>query len=240
MEVGIFPAEEELSERVSDEMIGAIRARPSAVICLASGDTPKRAYELFVKKVNREQLPLEKVLFIGLDEWLGIEPENPGSCFYFFEERIVKPLQLAASQFYRYDALSPSPEMECLKMDELLEKRGGIDLMIVGIGMNGHIGFNEPGTSLENDSHVVALDETTKTVGQKYFRKQTAVKNGITLGLRQVLRARTLILMAAGEKKAGIIQKALQWPVSSDIPASVVRKHEQALVLLDRGAASRL
>ena len=125
-------------------------------------------------------------------------------------------------------------------MDQLLVSRGGIDLMIVGIGMNGHIGFNEPRSSWENDSHVIELDETTKTVGQKYFDQKTAVRFGITLGLRQVLLSHKLILMASGPKKAEIIRKALQWPVSSEIPASMVRQHEQAMVLLDREAAALL
>lgn len=240
MEVGIYPGVEELAQRVSDEMIQQVIGKKSSVICLASGDTPKRAYEIFVQTIINQSVSLAEVLFVGLDEWLGIDQTNTGSCYSFFEERIVKPLGLPEDQFARFDALATDSREQCFAMDRLIESRGGIDLMIVGIGMNGHIGFNEPGSSWTSATHVVSLDETTQTVGQKYFQQKTEVSKGITLGLGQVMTSRKLILMASGERKAGIIQKTLQWPISEDLPATIVRRHPQSMVLLDRQAAGML
>jgi 6-phosphogluconolactonase/glucosamine-6-phosphate isomerase/deaminase len=131
-------------------------------------------------------------------------------------------------------------EAECSKMDAVISEKGGIDLMLVGVGMNGHIGFNEPGVSPQLYSHVINLDTTTQSVGQKYFKESTVLKKGITLGLQHLLEGRQAILMASGQKKSPVMQKALEGPISPEMPASIIRNHEQAYVMLDEDAASLL
>ena len=118
-------------------------------------------------------------------------------------------------------------------MDEL----GGIDFMLVGIGMNGHIGFNEPGVSPDLQSHVIALDEMTRAVGQKYFHQETALSQGITLGLKNLLESGKVLLVANGERKAPIVRLALEGPISNEVPASLIRKHPKGLAFLDQKAA---
>ena len=127
------------------------------MICLASGQTPRLTCKLFAEKALQQKIDLSRITFIGLDEWVGIPPENEGSCHYFFQHKIFEPLHFSPVTDYLFNAMSANLEKECQKMDKVIAEKGGIDLMIVGIGMNGHIGFNEPGVSFDNYSHVIDL-----------------------------------------------------------------------------------
>lgn len=240
MQVTIFPDYEMLSEQSAGEVISLIQQKPDAVICIASGSTPVGTCQSIVKKATEQRIDFSKVCFIGLDEWVGIPPENEGSCFYFQHHYLFEPLQLAASQTVLFNALASDLKAECKKMDALIEEKGGIDLMIVGIGMNGHIGFNEPGTSFSSMCHVTALDDTTKTVGQKYFKEKILLDSGITLGLGHLLNAKKVLLQANGQHKAGVIKTAVQGLVTEDFPASVMQLHNNGFVLVDEAAAASL
>ena len=125
-------------------------------------------------------------------------------------------------------------------MDATILANGGIDLMLVGVGMNGHIGFNEPGVPDNLYSHVIALDTTTQSVGQKYFRQSTKLQSGITLGLQHFMESRKAIMMASGRKKSLVMRKALEDKITTDIPASMIRKHANGVVMLDEEAAALL
>jgi len=240
MELKIYKDYEQLSANAANEIADLLKQKPGAVICLASGDTPKLTYQLFAEKVINENIDISNCTFIGLDEWVGIPPENEGSCQYFFRKYLFEPLQVTPGQTYLFNALSSSLEEECKKMDETILAKGGIDLMMVGIGMNGHIGFNEPGVSFDLYSHIVNLDETTVTVGQKYFNSQTALQKGITLGLKHFMESKKAIVLANGAKKAGIIKKALEDEISNHVPATIIRTHAQGVVMIDEEAASLL
>jgi 6-phosphogluconolactonase/glucosamine-6-phosphate isomerase/deaminase len=125
-------------------------------------------------------------------------------------------------------------------MDAVIREKGGIDLMIVGIGMNGHIGFNEPGVSFDNYSHVIDLDETTLTVGQKYFKSKVNLQKGITLGLKHLLESKKVLLLANGKKKAEVIRRTAEENLTNTFPASIMQKHEHGIVMIDAEAASLL
>ena len=129
---------------------------------------------------------------------------------------------------------------ECTKMDAVIRNKGGIDLIVVGIGMNVHIGFNEPGVSFDNYSHVIDLDETTISVGQKYFNTPVSLQKGITLGLKHLLNAKKAILIANGTKKAGVIRDTVEQKVNNNFPATVMQQHANGFVMIDEGAASLL
>jgi len=240
MKLEIFSDYNSLSDHAAEEVISLVNRKPNAVFCLASGDSPRLACKLLAERSIREEIDFSQSTFIGLDEWLGIPPDNEGSCHYFFRHLVLEPLQFSDEQFYMFDALTSNPREECRKMDELISARDGIDLMIVGIGMNGHIGFNEPGTSFENLSHVADLDETTVSVGQKYFDRPMKLSQGITIGFKHLLQSRKLILLANGNKKAGVIKKALEGTVSTAFPASVVQQHPNCVVMIDEEAATLL
>ncbi len=240
MELKRFRNYQELSEFVAGEIADSIKNKPSLVLCLASGDTPKLTVELLVNKINEEKIDRSKITFIGLDEWVGLPPTNSGSCHYFFKNNLIGPLQLMTSQYFLFDALADDLRNECLKMDKFINEKNGIDIMVVGIGMNGHIGFNEPGSSFDNLSHIIDLDEITRSVGQKYFNEKVELSQGITIGFKHLLNAKKVFLMANGSKKAEVIKKTVQGPVTEYFPASIMQQHENGFVLVDDDAASLL
>ena len=236
----IYQDYDELSAHVASEIIALVNNKPEAVLCFASGDTPRLSCQLLAARAIKEKTDFSKCTFIGLDEWVGIPPENEGSCRFFFESLLLKPLNFASSQIHLFDALSTNPLQECRKMDELILAKGGIDLMIVGVGMNGHIGFNEPGVSFSNYSHVIDLDETTISVGQKYFKGPVVLMQGITLGLKHLVESKKVFLIANGSKKAEVIKKTIESEISNDFPATIIRNHPQGVVMVDEAAASLL
>lgn len=240
MQMKIFDDYETLSEAVAREIIRQVKEKPESVLCLAAGDTPRLACK-FLKKISRnESVDFSRCSFVGLDEWVGISPGNEGSCYYFLYTNLFEPLQIPRENVFVFDAMAHDIEGECIKMDTVIREKGGVDLMVVGVGMNGHIGFNEPGVASSLYSHVIDLDETTQTVGQKYFRESTKLKKGITLGLRHLLESRKTILMANGRKKAEIMRKTLEEEISTHIPSGIIRKHPNGWTLLDKEAASLL
>lgn len=237
-QIKIFATYEELSDKASDAIVDCIRQKPDALLCFAAGDTPKLTLEMAVAKIRQQHIPTATLGFVGLDEWVGIGPENEGSCQYFFRKYWTDPLGLAESQFNFFNALSLRLDEECVRMDEFIRARAGIDLMLVGLGMNGHIGFNEPGTDWNLQAHVASLDSVTREVGQKYFREKTDVAKGISLGFGWLKAARRLLLLANGAKKAAIVKETLQGAISREVPASILQTLPEAEILLDLGAGA--
>lgn len=236
----ILPVPEMVAEAIATEWVELIAANPEATICLASGNSPKLACEAFVRLAKERQLDTSRFFFIGLDEWIGVPPDKRGSCRWDFEERIFRPLGIRESQIHLFNGLSNDLRGECSRMDEVIAGRGGLDLMMVGIGMNGHIGFNEPGTEFSLRSHVIHLDPVTASVGQQYFDQPMNLDSGITLGPAHILASRRLILVAQGTAKAEVIRQAVEGPVTTSFPASMVQLHEGATVAVDAAAARLL
>jgi glucosamine-6-phosphate isomerase len=240
MQLNIYKDYETLSSHAADEIIGLLKTKPDAVLCLAAGDTPRLTYSLLAEKATQQRVDFSRCTFIGLDEWVGIPPQNEGSCHFFLRNQLFNPLHISSSQIHLFDALAEDLNKECEMMDNIITKKGGIDLMLVGVGMNGHIGFNEPGVSFDKYSHVIDLDETTESVGQKYFTQSTTLKQGITLGLNHLTQARRVLLIANGIKKAKVIRKAIEEEVNANMPASVIQSHELGMVMIDEEAGSLL
>ncbi len=232
-----FKNYQDLSAYTAAEISNAIKEKPSLVLCMASGHTPALTAELLVKKLLEEKIDYSQITFLGLDEWVGLPQANEGSCHYFFTTKIFQPLQLNPSQYFLFDSLAENVEAECKKMDAVIAEKGGIDIMLVGIGMNGHIGFNEPGTSFTSLSHVIELDDTTKSVGQKYFKEKTVLHKGITIGLGHLMNAKKVFLKADGKRKAEVIKKTVEGEVNESFPASIMQQHANGFVVVDEEAA---
>jgi galactosamine-6-phosphate isomerase len=226
----------EMSATAAAAIIDCIKQKPDALLCFASGDTPKLTYQLASQRIKNEKIDISQVFMIGLDEWLGIPPADSGSCHYFLQQYLFQPMHVPATNYHLFDALTTNEAEECRKMDQLIFERRGIDIMVVGVGMNGHIGFNEPGTPVDSMCHVAALDEITQTVGQKYFTGNVVIGKGITVGLKQVMEAKTLLMIANGKKKAQVIQKTLEGEIGNHFPASLIREHTNGILLIDREA----
>src|SRR5260221_14327499 len=153
---------------------------------------------------------------------------------------LFHPLAVDETRIKFFDGVTTNPAQECERIDQFISSREALDIMLVGIGLNGHIAMNEPGTSFDLYSHITDLSEETKEVGQKYFPKKTRLSKGLTLGLRHLRESRLPILMANGRKKASILQKALTLPPSIELPASVIQRIPDAIVLLDEEAGELL
>ena len=240
MQISIYQDYEALSWHAADTIMEFVGQHPGAVLCLAAGDTPRLAYQLIAESAAEGKADFRRCTFVGLDEWVGIPPETEGSCHYFLRRHLFDPLQIPEDAIHLFDGLSDDLDYECKKMNEIISAKGGIDLMLVGVGINGHIGLNEPGVSPHLYAHVVELDSATQTMGQKYFKQQTPLTRGITLGLKHLLEARKVILIANGTRKAEIIRQALEGPVTPDLPASIIRMHRDSRVMLDEAAAAAL
>jgi galactosamine-6-phosphate isomerase len=236
----IFKDYEELSMAAADEVVRLLKEKPNAVICLPSGSTPQRMFTILAEKSRAGEVDFSQCTFVGLDEWVGLGPDDEGSCRYWIDRDLLHPIGFRPEQIVYFDAKSDDLQGQCDIVNQKIIALGGLDLMVLGVGMNGHLAFNEPGTSVDSYAHLSELDPITAEVGQKYFTKTTLLTHGITLGLGHAREAKQLIVMASGEAKAGVMQRALEVDVSEDFPVSLVQTNDKILVMLDEAAASAL
>jgi glucosamine-6-phosphate isomerase len=230
----------ELSRATADLIVETIKNKPGALICIASGHTPVGVFHCLRDDIRAGKLDVSLVTFVSLDEWLNIDPSDPGSCISMLRKDFFDHVTLREEQIQMFDVLAKDPQTECDRMNKLIADNGGLDVMLVGIGLNGHIGMNEPGTSFNTYAHVSDLAEETKTSGQKYFVKPTTLTTGITLGLRHFSECRIPIVMANGSKKAEIIRRVMNTRPTEMLPASIVHNIPQALVMIDAEAGTAL
>lgn len=235
-----FPDYTTLSQYTAEHIAAIINHKPDALLCLASGDTPIGTYHHLVELAKAKRVDMSQCTFVGLDEWVGFGPEDAGSCSYYVFRDLFTPLQLRPEQVHVFDAKATDLAAECARIDALIDSRGGLDVLLVGMGMNGHIALNEPGTPFDLGCHVSKLAESTITVGQKYFGQETVLERGITLGLRHLTAAREVILLVSGDKKAAMLKQALKGPVSEEVPASILQTHPNGQIWLDAAAGSLL
>ncbi len=238
MTIHKFPDHATLSQYTAEHIAAIINRKPTATLCLASGDTPIETYNRFVALAQSKRVDVSQCTFVGLDEWVGFGPNDFGSCSYYVFRDLFTPLNLRPDQIHVFDAKATDLAAECARIDAVIESRGGLDLLLVGMGMNGHIALNEPGTPFTLGCHVVQLAESTKTVGQKYFEKETTLTQGITIGLRHLTEAHEVILLVSGEKKAPVLRDALHGPVTEQMPASILQTYSSAQIWVDEAAGS--
>jgi len=240
MKIQIFKDYQALSKATTQLIANAIKAKPTALICLASGHTPIGVFQELAGEVKAKNLDLSGCTFLSLDEWIGIDPNDSGSCLSMLMKDCFDPLQIQPDKIEFFKVQTADMQKECDRINSLIERNGGLDIMLVGVGTNGHIGMNEPGTSFDSLAHTGMLADETKTVGQKYFTKPTTLSMGITLGLRHLREAKLPIVMASGEKKSAIISKGLTQSPTEEIPVSIAQLIPQGFVMLDEKAASQL
>ncbi len=238
MTTKIYPDYETLSRATADLIKDYITNKPASLVCIASGHTPVGVFQNLIRDVQSGKLDISKCVFLSLDEWVGIDPTDSGSCLSMLRRDFFEPLSVPDSQLEYFNVLTTDLEKECDRINNLIERQGSLDVMLVGVGTNGHIGMNEPGTSFTSYAHVGDLAEETKTVGQKYFSEKTMLTKGMTLGLRHLQEAKLPIVMASGEKKAAIMGKAFSQQPIEQIPLTIIHLISQGYVMLDKEAAS--
>lgn len=237
MIVKTFSDYQTLSEATAQIIIDVLQQKPEALICIASGDTPMGVCKTLAKA---DPSLFTQCTFVGLDEWVGMDENDEGSCKYGVYQNLFIPLNVPSERIKYFDAKAENLTAECDKINQFIASKGGLDVMLVGVGMNGHIALNEPNTPFDVYAHVSDLEEITKEVGQKYFTKPTVLTQGITLGLAHLQEAKLPILIANGQRKAKVIKKALTETISEQFPASIFQKIDHSIVVLDADAAQEL
>jgi galactosamine-6-phosphate isomerase len=240
MKIFINDSYEAMSKHVANDVIHIMSHAPEPLFCAASGDSPKGLYKELADKANAASINISNWYFVGLDEWMGLDADEEGSCRYMLNKDLFHPLHVKEEMICCFDGKTDDATKECERIENFIQQHNGIDVAILGLGMNGHIGLNEPGTSPLFRSHVVDIAETTKTVGQKYFSKPQILTKGITLGLATLMKAKNLFLVVSGEKKAAILKEALQQAPTEDIPATLIREHHNLYIYADKAAGKML
>lgn len=240
MKIQVANTYEELSQLAADEVLQLMQASRHPLFCPASGDTPAGLYRVMAERAHSEQLDLSRWSYVALDEWVGMNGSDEGSCRYHLDRQLFHPLQVPEERICFFDGRAQDLPGECDRVEDFIQRQGGIEVAVLGLGMNGHIGMNEPGTPAALRSHITDIDPITQQVGQKYFTKQQQLSQGLTLGLQTLMEARHLILMVSGAHKAEIVRRVLEEEISEGLPATLLRRHSGLSVLLDRAAAENI
>ncbi|QJD86202.1 glucosamine-6-phosphate deaminase [Cohnella herbarum] len=242
MNIHVYPNDLEASAKAAGLIIEQVRNKPDSLFSLAAGSTPLKTFSLLVEAVRQGKADFDQCRFASLDEWVGLDGSVQGSCRQTMNDHFFRLVGILDKNIRFFDGKSEDLTRECADMDSFIEGNGRIDMLLLGIGLNGHLGFNEPGVNPDLYSHVTELDPITKQVSVKYFDPPQAVASGITLGLRHVMEARTVILLASGSHKAEIVRSAFhdQGSPTERIPASLLREHPNFHLCLDQSAAEQL
>jgi glucosamine-6-phosphate isomerase len=236
----IYDNYEELSLRTAELISSIISEKPDALLCFPAGETSVGTFRHLIELNRPGKLSFSKCRIVGLDEWAHIGKMKSENCFSFLKKHLFDHIDYNKDHFCFFNGESDDLRAECVKTDNFIREFGPIDMMLLGAGMNGHLGLNEPGTSFELYSHIVDLDDTTRVVGQKYFSGEVTLTSGITLGLKYVMEARIVILQLNGTRKAGVVKKLADSEVTPEFPASILKSHPDSYLLLDKEAARDL
>ncbi|WP_085523814.1 glucosamine-6-phosphate deaminase [Tuberibacillus sp. Marseille-P3662] len=230
-----------MSELAADYMIRQVQSAPNTVLGLATGGTPKGVYEKMIEDHHRNGTSYRKVKSVNLDEYVGLSPEDPNSYRTFMEQELFHDIDISPEHTHVPNGVADDLDQECRRYDQLIETLGGIDLQLLGIGQNGHIGFNEPGTSFQKTTHVTKLTEDTRRANARFFEQINQVPTqAITVGIKTILTSRRILLLASGESKAEAIHQLLnQVEQDESFPASALIGYDNMILIADEAALSR-
>lgn len=230
-----------MSKKGAQIFAEALRAKPSGAFGFATGSTPEGLYKELVRMHKDEGLDFSGVSSFNLDEYYPIDRESDQSYYYFMQQNLFKHVNINQSCVNIPDGKAADAAKEAANYEKAIQSAGGIEMQILGIGMNGHIGFNEPSDSFGADTRHVPLTEITITSNARFFSSADEVpRHAITMGMRSIMTARRVILMASGTAKANILHDSLLGPVTPLVPASVLQLHPSVIVLADKEAAGLL
>jgi len=241
MKITITKNEDEFDITAAWRIIGAMLKKPAAVIGLSTGQTTIGMHGIVSSIFSKYPWDVSRVTLFNVDEFTNLPRETSGTCYTTIFNQMVKPLGLAEGQFIMPPTMSDDFEAEARLFERRLAERGGADLQMLGIGLNGHIGINEPGTPFESETWESPLDTDFEArVRRETNFRGTAKLGGLTRGIKNIMQTRKVVLIAKGEHKAAIVEQAVLGPVTTDIPASVLQLHPDCEVLLDAAAGARI
>lgn len=221
---------EEMSQKGADILLETIRTKNDAIICLATGSSPKRMYELFVDTINKERIDLTHITFVKLDEWYGGDPDYIVTCSAFLKENLLDKLYMQPGSFIEFDGETDDLDTELHRVEAFLNEHP-IDVMVLGLGMDGHLGLNEPNESLTTGCHFAKLHE--KTANHDMVKGHTP-KGGITIGMKGIFDSGTVLMLVTGEKKEDAYEAFMSQRITTQVPSSLLWLHKNCITLIDK------
>ncbi|MFZ5516048.1 MAG: glucosamine-6-phosphate deaminase [Candidatus Zhuqueibacterota bacterium] len=232
---------DEMSTEGAKQVAEMIRRKPNCVLGFATGSTPLGVYKELIRMYKEEGLDFSKVTTFNLDEYVGLPPEHDQSYHYFMWENLFKHINVDPRYVHIPQGMTNDVNGFCDWYEERINAFGGIDLQILGIGANGHIAFNEPGSSLGSRTRIKTLDKLTKRDNARFFVNQEEVpKYAITMGVGTIMDAKSLLLLASGPSKADAIKATVEGPITALYPATIVQMHRKATIICDEDSAATL
>ncbi len=231
----------EMSRKAAHLFVGQILQKPNSVLGLATGSTPVGLYKELIKFYKEGMIDFENVIAFNLDEYLNLDPTHEQSYARFMEENLFQFINMKEKNHHIPSGTALEFEAECDRYEELIHNAGGIDLQILGIGRNGHIGFNEPDIKFEAITHIVQLDEQTINDNARFFNNIEEVpKTAISMGIKTIMQSRGIILLASGKEKADAVAGMVSGKITPELPASVLQLHPNVTIIVDEAAASKI
>jgi glucosamine-6-phosphate deaminase len=242
VKIRIFNTEDQLAAALARGMVAKLREQPRLVLGLATGRTPLPLYRALAKLHGRGLSDYAQATTFNLDEFVALDPSHPGSYRAYMREQFFRHVNLSPRRIHFLDGLAQDLEAECARFERSILKAGGIDLQILGIGANGHIGFNEPAPALSPWSHRVRLTLASRKANAGFFggKLREVPREALSMGVATIMHARSIVLMATGREKAEVIAKTITGPVTTSVPASLLQLHHDVEIWLDEDAASKL
>jgi len=238
--VTILPTPEAASARVADIIEALLVARPEAVLALPAGNTPRPVYVELARRHQAQRLSFARATAFTLDEYAGLAPDHREAFRRTLQEGLFRHVDLPRARAHGPDATAADLGDACARYEQAIAAAGGFDLCLLGIGGNGHVAFNEPGSPLDSRTRVVDLADDTRAAAAAAFGAEPVPARALTIGIATILSARRCVLLATGAAKAGVVARAIQQPPSPSLPASALQLHPAATFVLDAAAASRL
>ncbi len=232
---------EDMSRKAANIISAQVIMKPDCVLGLATGSTPIGLYKQLVEWFEKGDLDFSKVQTVNLDEYKGLNRENDQSYYYFMHDNLFDHINIPEENTHLPNGMEMDSEKECARYTKLIQSMGGVDLQLLGIGHNGHIGFNEPSESFDKDVHCVNLTQSTIEANKRFFASADDVpKQAYTMGIKTIMQAKKILIVANGEGKADIVRDAFFGPITPQVPASVLQLHDDVTLVADEAALSKV
>ncbi|MDE7010431.1 MAG: glucosamine-6-phosphate deaminase [Oscillospiraceae bacterium] len=230
-----------MSRKAANIVSAQVILNPASVLGLATGSTPIGMYKQLIAWYKKNDLDFAQVKSVNLDEYVGLPPTHDQSYRYFMQTNLFDHINIDPASTNVPNGLAEDPEAECERYNQIIRSTGGIDIQVLGMGHNGHIGFNEPGDAFELETHVVDLTDRTIDANARFFASRDEVpRKAITMGIKSIMQARRILVVVSGEDKADIVKTAFTGPVTPKVPASILQMHPDVLLVGDKAALSKL
>lgn len=231
----------DMSRKAANIISAQVIMKPNCVLGLATGSTPIGTYRQLIEWYEKGDLDFSEVTAINLDEYKGLSGENTQSYRYFMDQNFFYHINIRPEYTFVPDGLEPDSKKACAAYNAIIHDCGGIDLQLLGLGHNGHIGFNEPGAAFEKETHCVNLTETTIQANARFFESIDQVpRQAYTMGIKSIMQARKILVVVNGEGKADIVKQAFFGPVTPQVPASILQMHNDVTLVGDEAALSKI